>query len=713
MKNGLITLLLLIITALPALAEPGNTSGPWGMDAAAFKNLSTALSSPVTLGQTVVVSKPMSINNKTVSGYRTVRVVNGGRINPMPSKNLNFAAGSSVEAGRYRIFGDNGTVTGLKTAFPEWFGAGDSLNAGTTAIANSLGIDRTAKSLTNGGVFDFDAVHYDVDSQTQSTLTNSGWTLPASNITIVGKGDATKITMTGTYEAAMLYVEDKSNITVKDIWFYGNNVATGGSANYIKGSAINFRYSGITSPASNINVENSRFDNFKSAYWVSLNNLSAQPVRHINYSKLRFYSYSGNTQYPSASGHPANAMNVAGNPNAAGGTVEDVRITKNYVDGKYIKGGASVWVNGKRFYYEGNTFKDIGMGLASSAGNPYAMYSYVLGAGSAISDVIALDNTIINPYSIGIYMQRVNKVLLHHNPISGQVDTTESDVPRAAISINGGIDVAVSDNPLTDCATGISVIMGDLANPTVLTDMKYQLSTNKITSTTVGNTFTAISIKSAGLGSGLTIKGHLISGTAYGVKGSGTTALGFRDVLLSGNEMINTISNIAFFPAQDNLNVGYVSLLSNYLKSTGTSNVSVVGSLLGNFTFSDNDFVGQVTGTQLLLGDPTLTIPDNTIINNRFKNQQTAGFGLYLNNVQGNMWGNSFTNYLLTRQVNAGGGENLGYNTPNWTGFQGTYIQMLMPAEVGTTPNKYIIHGYVYDTAGTPAWKADRRLTGN
>lgn len=120
MKKGLFTLLLLIMTVLPALAAPGNTSGPWGVDAGAFKNLSSALASPNTINKTVVISKPMPINNKTLPADRHIKFVRGGRIEPSAGKVFDFN-GQNPEKGQYRIYGGAGTIIGLNEAAPEAF----------------------------------------------------------------------------------------------------------------------------------------------------------------------------------------------------------------------------------------------------------------------------------------------------------------------------------------------------------------------------------------------------------------------------------------------------------------------------------------------------------------------------------------------------------------------------------------------------------------
>jgi len=152
MKKGFFTLLILVLSAVSAQAAPTNSSGPWGIDAGGFKNLSTALASPLTLGRTVVISKIMTINNKTTD--RTIEVRKGGLISINVGKA--YIQNGPVVAGDFQIIGGSGTFIygpkGPRTIKPEWRGAiGDNSTDNTTALIRTFsdaGNDRTV--LLNG-----------------------------------------------------------------------------------------------------------------------------------------------------------------------------------------------------------------------------------------------------------------------------------------------------------------------------------------------------------------------------------------------------------------------------------------------------------------------------------------------------------------------------------------------------------------------------------
>jgi Right handed beta helix region len=225
-KQTIIILGLLTITVLPALANPNITNAPWGVDAAAFKNLSTALTASATVGKTVVVSTPMILNNMTTD--RSIVVMDGGRINVASGKTLIFTSGSTFSAGSHQVFTGSGLVKGLKSAHPEWFennsipGTTDMTKAFTMAInaasevtgmqgavyrISSVPLVSNRRLVGNGAVITSMAAG-------NGQLTGSS----LNNVAIEGwefRG------VPGTNYNPVIFLTSSNNIFIKDNWFDG------------------------------------------------------------------------------------------------------------------------------------------------------------------------------------------------------------------------------------------------------------------------------------------------------------------------------------------------------------------------------------------------------------------------------------------------------------------------------------------------------------
>lgn len=145
MKSGLLALLLLFITIQPAMPAPLATNNSMKIDAGRFENLSTALSSPLTLGKTVVVSRHMDINDKTTD--RAIEITLRGKINVSGNKKL--IINGPFSSGLSHIFpGEGRTIIGdkyLKEVFPEWWGF-KPYGKKETSISNSVAINRALTS---------------------------------------------------------------------------------------------------------------------------------------------------------------------------------------------------------------------------------------------------------------------------------------------------------------------------------------------------------------------------------------------------------------------------------------------------------------------------------------------------------------------------------------------------------------------------------------
>jgi hypothetical protein len=170
MKRIIALVILMSAIAVPAWAAT-DTTGPWGVDISkpgAFTNLSSALASPITANKTLVISRPMAINNKTLPSDRRIIFVRGGSINPASGKTFNYN-GQAPQAGLYQIHGGSGSIAGLSASCPEWFGSGANMfiTAGNSLAANgSLLLSEASYLVTS----------------------NTGLVVATDNISIKGKG---------------------------------------------------------------------------------------------------------------------------------------------------------------------------------------------------------------------------------------------------------------------------------------------------------------------------------------------------------------------------------------------------------------------------------------------------------------------------------------------------------------------------------------------
>lgn len=177
MREFILTLLVLLFT-LPASAAPTAINNPRDIDIAGFKNLSTAKTSPLTAGKTIVITNHQTVNNLTLPSDRSIRFVSGGQINVNRSKTL--AIDGPFQAGIGQCFSGEGTVTGLQEARPEWFGTNSTpgntdmaaaiaaafassnkilfsntrylMKSGVTKLSNNVDVDFGNATFINGGV---------------------------------------------------------------------------------------------------------------------------------------------------------------------------------------------------------------------------------------------------------------------------------------------------------------------------------------------------------------------------------------------------------------------------------------------------------------------------------------------------------------------------------------------------------------------------------
>ena len=145
-------LLALMPVAAFAAAPPATvtsdiiTKSPW-VDVRVFKdathpfgNLSTAKTSPVTVGKMILVASPIDTNNWTIPADREIAIIRGGSITRNPGTTLTFAPGADFHAGdNHNCFLGSGTTVGLRNPIPNWFGI--------TGVQDEVAIQKAIDSL--------------------------------------------------------------------------------------------------------------------------------------------------------------------------------------------------------------------------------------------------------------------------------------------------------------------------------------------------------------------------------------------------------------------------------------------------------------------------------------------------------------------------------------------------------------------------------------
>ena len=87
------------------------------INASAYATLAAADTAATAAGQLLVISTAWTVVPAAL--YSSIQVLPGGKINNSGPLSIN----GSFEAGLYQVFVGTGAVTGLKQAYPEWFGA--------------------------------------------------------------------------------------------------------------------------------------------------------------------------------------------------------------------------------------------------------------------------------------------------------------------------------------------------------------------------------------------------------------------------------------------------------------------------------------------------------------------------------------------------------------------------------------------------------------
>jgi hypothetical protein len=215
-------------------------------------------------------------------------------------------------------------------------------------------------------------------------------------------------------------------------------------------------------------------------------------------------------------------------------SASNVTVSQNTFDADYIKSGVAIWSGANHITISNNEISRAGEGLPVPHNYSNGSYAVLIYQQHDVppdtmpyvrpTDIDIIGNTIVSPYSSGIYIAGGQDVRIVNNTISGQLDTYDVTEPRAAIALNtlnndfGGVQTEISNNHIFDSAIGISVAEGALPI----------MDSNVIESIPTG---------------GIGIK---IDGTAVG----GATLTLTNTVISAGAGAQNVSSMVGYFPLQ-------------------------------------------------------------------------------------------------------------------------------------------------------------------
>jgi polygalacturonase len=517
-----------------------------------------------------------------------------------------------------------------------------------------------------------------------------------SNIIIDGGG---KLLHIGTGSSNAFYALNKTNIVIRNIWFYGNNQATVSG----DGLAIWFNQTNSATSSSNcFKVENCRFDNFKGDYWIYVTNDNpTYSMSGIWINNNEFYSYSGNARNGSATTVPSACISISGDLNGA--TITDVFIDRNKANCKYIKEFLILWQGCNRVCASNNIIKDCG--TDSSIGDDAAAYCFLLYSAGSITNRarnITINGNIINAVrSAGIYAAAAEDIIVTNNSIINQTDTLFGTIPKGGIIFNSCKNIIVSNNTLDSIAAfGIYWQPIDTSGPS-----NILISNNKITNSNYGILLVSFLFNS----SGVSIENNIISENIFSIQiqtiGS---SVELSDVLINNNNIIST--NPSSYGIQLRSDDGFYKIKETFISGNyiNVKNYGIVWRGSGPTTINNNTLVGPYTSR----GINAVYCNYLSIIGNNFFNFTTGSQCFDLTGSDGVLRDNSFNNCSSSLLiVNSGGSNDMGRVIPTWVPIgRGGFVQNISAIEVGTVGSKYINLGWYFD--GT-AWRESRSLTGN
>ena len=522
------------------------------------------------------------------------------------------------------------------------------------------------------------------------------------------------ITITGTTACNVFHSTDASHIELFDVYAIGNGASsatlTTGYLWYIKCTAA------ATKEATNLKFIRGGAENFAGLYWIYLDNTAATTYAITKFlcdGGSRFTSKTGNNQGQTSITTSSSVFGFSGSDLVTNFySVKDCIVRNCIADGTFIKNFLYFWSGCLRCKAHGNTL----IGFGSDAGTSDDVGSYALaaydhshGTGLQPSEIEFYDNTIDVVRDCGIYAASANRILIHDNQISGQTDTNNTLLPKGAIVANACTLPVISDNVCNACYFNVSVTQ----NP----DATAVARVNNTTILAVpANGFGVwLSGTTGGNANDIGVNGLSVDTQASGVTGLhivATATVGINNLDVQNIDVhacangINLFAPDSSVPAIGNARFSAIKLrhitgnILQWLNATNAAtrvvfeNIDVMDMVAGAVGF----FIQSATGVTVR----GITFHDLT---------SGATVCWYGAGAQGRVSGVQFNNVAIANRYDSGANQ-LGVNTPTWTGNDNDFVQDLNPNELGSASSKYCRAGWVWDRVAA-AWKEQRMLTGN
>ena len=524
-------------------------------------------------------------------------------------------------------------------------------------------------------------------------------------------------TITGTTPCNVFWSINPTNINIQDFICVGNGAnsatSTTGYFWYLQGTGA------AAAELGNIYVGRNTLSNFAGLYWIYVDQTLATtfPFTRFVAENNNFKSLAGNCQ-PLGLTNVTTTASVFGfsgsNTITSFYTVKDVDLRNNFADGTFIKEFVFFWSGTLRCKAHDNTL--IGFGSDSSISDDtgcYALAAYDFAHGAALAphEIEFYDNNIDVVRDCGIYTAAANQLTVQNNRVKGQTSLANTLLPKGGIVLNG-LSVTALGNTMTACAIGMTAVQALGSTRCDIIDSEISaVSTNGVglwlSGTTGGNAPT------------FNVNGITITTAAGGVKGIhliATSTVGINDLNIQNFDINGCANGIDLLAPDSSVpNLGNVRIGRGRFRNISGNNIQWLNctNVGSRSTFESIDFMDMIPGAVGFFFQNCVNV---TVRAFTFYDMTSGGtFCWYGAGAQGRVEGVRYVNVAVANRFDSGANQ-LGVNTPTWTGNDNDFVQDLNTTEliqvIAATNVKYTRDGWTWDRVAA-AWKERRCLTGN